>query len=91
MSILSLFYQKIAVSLVAFAVIISLAKFGKICYGGKKQDRGAGTTMLWEPAGWEHSGCNLAELRTRARVRGGGGEDISVTVCGGILRSCAIY
>ena len=47
--------------------------------------------MLWEPAGWEHSGCNLAELRIRARVRGGGGEDISVTVCGGILRSCAIY
>ena len=27
--------------------------------------------MLWVPAGWEHSGCNLAELRIRARVRGG--------------------
>ena len=40
--------------------------------------------MLWEPAGWEHSGSNLAEFRCQAWQRDGDGEKISVTVCGSI-------
>lgn len=46
--------------------------------------------MLWEPAGWEHSRSKSAEFLRQAWRWDGGGEKISVTVCG-FSHSCAIY
>ena len=52
--------------------------------GVDKQDRGAETTKLREPTGYDRSGSNSAELRTQVCVRGGDGENISATVCGNL-------